>query len=163
LASNGSLDWSSPKRLGKCVHKPGERKTHWEFLHNRVGSNDQSMYELMAVDTHPGMDGSFVVESNLFENLRHGIGIRGGSGIIRGNLFRNLRGKPFRPFVAISIAYGAGERRGHRASPRRCRQLVPQGGQPRPSDELIPPSATGTAAAEAETRPMREPIPIPSR
>ena len=106
LASNGALDWSSPRRVGKYLHKPGVRKTHWEFIHNRVGSNDQSHYELCAVDTHPGMDGSFVVENNLFENLRHGIGIRDGSGLIRWNLFRNLRGKPFRKFIAISIAYG---------------------------------------------------------
>ncbi len=106
LASNGALDWSSPKRLGRYVHKPGVRKTHWEFRHNHVGSNDLSTYELMAVDTHPGMDGTFVVEANVFENLRHAIGIRDGSGLIRGNLFRNFRGKPFRPFIAISIAYG---------------------------------------------------------
>ncbi len=106
LASNGALDWSSGKRLGKFVHQSGVRKTHWEFLRNRVGSNDQSPNELCAVDTHPGMDGTFVVESNLFEDLRHGIGIRDGSGLIRGNVFRNLRGKPFRPFIAISISYG---------------------------------------------------------
>jgi len=103
---NGALDWSSPKRLGKYVHKPGVRKTHWEFIHNRVGSNDQSAYELCVVDTHPGMDGTFAIEGNLFEDLRHAIGIRDGSGLIRGNLFRNFRGKPFRPFIAISIAYG---------------------------------------------------------
>jgi len=107
LASNGALDWSSPKRLGRYVHKPGFRKTHWEFVHNRVGPNDLSPYELCAVDTHPGMDGTFVVEGNLFENLRHGVGIRDGSGIIRANLFRNLRTRTtFRPLVAISIAYG---------------------------------------------------------
>ncbi len=107
LASNGALDWSSPKRLGKYVHKPGFRKTHWEFIHNRVGSNDLSPYELCAVDTHPGMDGTFVVQDNLFENLRHGVGIRDGSGIIRHNLFRNLRTRTtFRRLVAISISYG---------------------------------------------------------
>jgi len=107
LASNGALDWSSSKRLGKYVHKPGIRKTHWEFVHNRVGSNDKSPYELCAVDTHPGMDGTFVVEGNVFENLRHGVGIRDGSGLIRGNLFRNLRTvTTFRPLVGLSIAYG---------------------------------------------------------
>ena len=107
LASNGALDWSSPKRAGKFLHKPGFRKTHWEFIHNRVGSNDLSVYELCAVDTHPGMDGTFVVEHNLFENLRHGIGIRDGSGIIRNNLFRNLRTvTTFRSLIGISIAYG---------------------------------------------------------
>jgi hypothetical protein len=51
------------------------------------------------------MDGSFVVEGNLLAGLRHGIGIRDGSGLIQGNVFRNLKGKPFRPFVAISISY----------------------------------------------------------
>jgi hypothetical protein len=104
LASNGTLDWSSPERLGRYVHKPG-RKTHWEFVHNRVGSNDGCEYELPTVDTHPGMDGSFVVESNLFENLRQGLGLRDGSGLIRGNVFRNLRTiANSRPRVAISIA-----------------------------------------------------------
>ena len=52
------------------------------------------------------MDGTFVVENNLFENLRHGIGIRDGSGLIRWNLFRNFRGKSFRKLTAISISYG---------------------------------------------------------
>ena len=107
LASNGALDWSSPKRVGKYLHKPGVRKTHWEFIHNRVGSNDLSPYELCTVDTHPGMDGTFVVEGNSFENLRHGVGIRDGSGLIRGNVFRNLQTVTnFRSVVAISIAYG---------------------------------------------------------
>jgi len=107
LASNGALDWSSPERLGKYVHKPEVRKTHWEFIRNRVGSNDLTPYELCAVDTHPGMDGTFVIEGSVFENLRHGIGIRDGSGLIRGNLFRNLRTvTAFRPLLAISIAYG---------------------------------------------------------
>ncbi|MBI4582466.1 MAG: right-handed parallel beta-helix repeat-containing protein [Planctomycetes bacterium] len=107
LASNGALDWSSPQRVGKYVHKPGVRKTHWEFIHNRVGSNDKSRYELCAVDTHPGMDGTFVVEGNLFENLRHGIGIRDGSGLIRANHFRSPRtSTTFRPMVGISISYG---------------------------------------------------------
>ncbi len=107
LASNGALDWSSPKRVGKYLHKPGFRKTHWEFVHNRVGSNDLSEYELCAVDTHPGMDGTFVVEGNIFQNLRHGVGIRDGSGLIQGNLFRNLRTvTTFRDLIAISISYG---------------------------------------------------------
>jgi len=107
LASNGALDWSSPKRLGKYVHKPGVRKTHWEFVHNRVGSNDKSPYELCAVDTHPGMDGTFVVENSIFENLRHGVGIRDGSGWIRNNVLRDLRTRTtFRPLIAISINYG---------------------------------------------------------
>ena len=107
LASNGALDWSSPKRVEKYLHKPGVRKTHWEFIHNRVLSNDKSLYELCAVDTHPGMDGTFVVEGNIFENLRHGVGIRDGSGLIRDNVFRNLRTVTnFRSLVAISISYG---------------------------------------------------------
>ena len=107
LASNGALDWSSPKRVGKYLHKPGVRKTHWEFIHNLVGGNDLSPYELCTVDTHPGMDGTFVVEGNSFENLRHGVGIRDGSGLIRGNVFRNLQTVTnFRSVVAISIVYG---------------------------------------------------------
>ena len=106
LASNGALDWSSPKRLGKYVHKSDVRKTHWEFIHNHVGGNDRALYELCAVDAHPGMDGTFVVEGNSFENLRHGVGIRDGSGLILGNVFRNLRTVTnFRPLIAISIKY----------------------------------------------------------
>ena len=107
LASNGALDWSSHKRLGKFIHRPEYRRTHWEFVHNRVGSNDLSEYELCSVDTHPGMDGTFVVEGNIFENLRHGVGIRDGAGLIRCNLFRNLRTRTsFRALTAISMAYG---------------------------------------------------------
>jgi len=103
LASNGALDWSSPRRLGKYVHKPGFRKTHWEFRHNRVHADNKTRWRLPAVDTHPGMDGTFAVERNLFENIRHGVDIRDGSGIIRANLFRSLEG--YKP-VAISIRYG---------------------------------------------------------
>jgi len=111
LASNGALDWSSPKRLGRYVHKPGVRKTHWTFVHNWVGSNDRSPYELCAVDAHPGMDGTFVVEDNVFEGLRHGVGIRDGSGRIRRNVFRRLRTRTtFRPLIAVSI--GAGKHNG---------------------------------------------------
>lgn len=107
LASNGALDWSSPKRVGKYIHKPKVRKTHWEFIHNRVGGNDKSPHELCAVDTHPGMDGTFVVEGNIFENLRHAVGIRDGSGLIRRNVFRNLRTvSNFRTLVCVSISYG---------------------------------------------------------
>lgn len=106
LASNGDLDWSSPKRVGKYVHKAGVRKTHWEFIHNRVHGDDRTKYQLCAVDTHPGMDGTFVVEGNLFENLTIAVGIRDGSGLIRRNLFRSLAsGKDYRPAVAISITY----------------------------------------------------------
>ena len=107
LASNGALDWSSPKRLGRYVHKPEVRKTHWEFIHNRVGANDKSPHELCAVDTHPGMDGTFVVEGNVFENLRHAVGIRDGAGLIQRNVFRNLRtGTSFRGLLCVSISYG---------------------------------------------------------
>lgn len=107
LASNGDLDWSSGRRLGRFVHRTGRRKTHWQLVHNRLGSNDRSPYELCAVDTHPGMDGTFVVEANLFENLRHGVGIRDGSGRIRRNVFRNLRTKTdFRPLIGVSISSG---------------------------------------------------------
>ena len=103
LASNGALDWSSGERLGRFVHKAGVRPTHWEFVHNRVAGDDRTRSRLCAVDTHPGMDGTFVVEANLFENLRHAVGIRDGSGLIRGNVFRNLVG--YRP-VAVSVGYG---------------------------------------------------------
>lgn len=48
----------------------------------------------------------FVVEHNRFEDLRHGVGIRDGSGLIRRNLFRRQRAKPGRKVFAISVAYG---------------------------------------------------------
>ena len=107
LASNGALDWSSPKRLRKYIHIPGARKTHWEFVHNRVASNDKTLCEHSAVDTHPGMDGTFVVEGNVFEYLRHGVGIWDGSGLIQSNFFHNLSSViSSRPPVAISVSYG---------------------------------------------------------
>ena len=107
LLGEGSRTLVCTGGVGRYVHKPGVRKTHWEFVHNRVGSNDKSPHELCAVDTHPGMDGTFVVASNLFENLRHGVGIRDGSGRIRGNVFRNLRTVTnFRSLTAISISSG---------------------------------------------------------
>ncbi|MEK7405268.1 MAG: carboxypeptidase regulatory-like domain-containing protein [Acidobacteriota bacterium] len=106
IATNGNLDWSSPPRVGIYLHRPG-RKTHWEFIRNHVHDDDQTTYQLAAVDTHPGMDGTFVVEGNIFENLRNPIGIRDGSGLICANLFRNIwTAKTFRQRVAISIAYG---------------------------------------------------------
>jgi hypothetical protein len=107
LASNGALDWSSGERLGKFVHVPGVRQTHWELVHNRFGSNDLSSTEEFAVDTHPGMDGTFVVEDCIFDGLRRGIVIRDGSGIIRGNVFRNLRaatGSRSRVAVLIGVS-----------------------------------------------------------
>ncbi len=110
LASNGALDWSSPKRVGKFLHKKGVDKTHWEFIHNLVGCNNLSNYELCAVDTHPGMDGTFVVENNIFENLRHAIGIRDGAGVIRRNLFRKPHGKSWRKWYGITIRYGTHNR-----------------------------------------------------
>ncbi len=64
LASNGTLDWSSGQRLGKVLRKPGGRKSHWEFIPNRVGSNDQSPNVLRAVDTHPGMKGILEMDQN---------------------------------------------------------------------------------------------------
>ena len=105
LASNGTLNWSSPKHLGKYVHKPG-RKTHWEFVRNLVGTNDASKYELCAVDTHPGMDGTFVIEGNVFEGCRLAVGIRDGSGIIRGNRFREPHSKAGRSLTGILVRYG---------------------------------------------------------
>jgi len=103
LASNGALDWGSPERVGKYLHKLEVEKTHWEFIHNRVERDDETKYRLCAVDTHPGMDGTFYVEANIFKNIRHGVGIRDGSGIIQRNLFLDLSGnKP----VAISVSYG---------------------------------------------------------
>lgn len=105
LASNGALDWSSGERIGKFVHLPGARKTHWEFVHNRVGADSAFPYEC-AVDTHPGMDGTFVVEANIFQGLQHGVGIRDGSGLIQGNVFRDLQAAaPGATPVAISITY----------------------------------------------------------
>ncbi|MCK4624587.1 MAG: hypothetical protein KAV00_04695 [Phycisphaerae bacterium] len=104
LASNGALDWSSPKKLGKYVHKPHVRKTHWELVHNRFYGDETTDYHRhWVIDTHPGMDGTFVVENNIIENIRMGLGIRDGAGIIKGNLFRNFKGYKA---VAIIITWG---------------------------------------------------------
>jgi hypothetical protein len=103
FSSNGALDWRDLKPGETRLHKAGFRKTHWEFIHNRVGSSDLSEYQLGSVDIHPGMDGTFVVEGNLFENMRHATGLMDGSGIIRGNLFRDLKG--YQP-AAVWLFYG---------------------------------------------------------
>ncbi len=102
LASNGTLDWGQVKPGDIRRHKPGFRKTHWEFIHNRVRGDRDTMRHWQ-VDTHPGMDGTFVVEGNLFEDLRMGVGIVDGSGLIEGNVFRDFSG--YRP-AAIIIRYG---------------------------------------------------------
>ena len=91
LASNGALDWAKGYKERIFRHIPGVRKCHWEFIHNRVNGNDKAAPRLWAVDSHPGMDGSFVIEGNIFENLSAGIGIRDGFGIVRGNLFYNFQ------------------------------------------------------------------------
>lgn len=91
LASNGALQWNTGKD-GLYRHVPGAPKTHWEFRHNRV-DGDRETLRLAAVDTHPGMDGTFVVENSLFENIRTGVVIRDGAGLIQGNLFRRIDGR----------------------------------------------------------------------
>ncbi len=82
------------------------RKTQWEFVHNQVRGDDLTRYQRCAVDTHPGMDGTLVVKRNVFEEIRHGVGIRDGSGLIIGNVFRRLRADKGRDVVGISVAYG---------------------------------------------------------
>lgn len=107
LASNGNLDWSSPEEHGMYLHipEPSIDKTHWEFIHNLVHYDDETQYRLCRVDTHPGMDGTFVIEGNLFEWVRHAIGIRDGAGVIHNNQFKDLSSE-WRTIVGISISYG---------------------------------------------------------
>src|SRR5262249_42840027 len=52
---------------------------------------------------HPGMDGSFTIQNNLFEDIRIAADLRDGYGLINDNLFANLWGTGT---VAISIRYG---------------------------------------------------------
>ncbi|MCK4624622.1 MAG: PEP-CTERM sorting domain-containing protein [Phycisphaerae bacterium] len=104
LASNGALNWTPIG--GVYYHAEGVDRTHWEFLYNDVGSNDLSEYELCAVDTHPGMDGSFVVKNNHFDDLRYAVGIRDGAGVIHENLFSDPDGASWRPWIGISAYYG---------------------------------------------------------
>jgi Right handed beta helix region len=92
LTSNGALDWDSGPREGIYRHIPGVRKTHWEFRYNRIGGNSLAQVHLPQVETHPGMDGTFVAENNLFENINAALGLRDGSGLIRVNTFRDLTG-----------------------------------------------------------------------
>ncbi|MEA3463283.1 MAG: right-handed parallel beta-helix repeat-containing protein, partial [Bacteroidota bacterium] len=92
LASNGNLDWTSARRVGKYLRipEPFTARTHWEFVHNYDHDDDKTEYRISRVDAHPGMDGTFVVEGNLFKNVRNAVEIRDGAGIIRGNLFQEM-------------------------------------------------------------------------
>jgi hypothetical protein len=103
LASNGALDWSSGATLGIYVHIPGVRTPHWDFRHNHVHGDDLTTNRLATVDAHPGMDGSFTIQNNLFEDIRIATDLRDGCGLIDHNLFGNLWGTGT---VAISIRYG---------------------------------------------------------
>jgi hypothetical protein len=86
--------------LSECRHmlasggnKAGEtwRPTHWEMIHCRVGS--QSLLQgnqQAALDTHPGMDGAFVVERCVVENVGVGMDVQDGTGLVSGNQIRNV-------------------------------------------------------------------------
>ncbi|MBU4198826.1 MAG: hypothetical protein KKG09_10945 [Verrucomicrobia bacterium] len=104
LASNGALDWEKGYREKLFRHTPGIRPCHWEFVHNLVDGDDETMRH-GAVDTHTGMDGTFVVEANIFQNIATGIGIVDGSGIIRGNIFRDLWGQGGRKSMGMRFFY----------------------------------------------------------
>ncbi|MBA7571656.1 hypothetical protein ES708_13422 [subsurface metagenome] len=107
LASNGNLDWSSAKRTGKYLRIPESltAKTHWEFVHNYDHHDNKTKYGISRVDAHPGMDGTFVVEDNLFKNVRNAVEIRDGAGIIRGNLFQDMSSDSG-TIIGIWIRYG---------------------------------------------------------
>ena len=90
LATNGAISLNAEGTL--WVHDPSIRKTHWEFIGNTIVGDDLTRYGQAAVDTHPGMDGSFLIEANQFSNLQRGIAIRDGTGVIRRNTFEALTG-----------------------------------------------------------------------
>ena len=89
LASNGALDWNSGKN-GQYVHRPGVRPTHWEFLHNHSSDDREDQQEQADLDTHPGMDGTFVIEDNLIEGTRTAAFLADGAGLIRRNVCRQF-------------------------------------------------------------------------
>jgi hypothetical protein len=92
LASNGALDWGALKEGEMRKHVPGFGKTHWDFIHNFVHGDSVPRVNQAAVDTHPGMDGTFRVEANRFEDMRFAIEPSDGSGEIIGNSFSNFHG-----------------------------------------------------------------------
>jgi hypothetical protein len=102
---SGSYVLVQDNEFSHCRHSlasngGGTRKSHWEFVHNRVLRDDRVASRQSAVDTHGGMDGTFVVEGNHFEGLQRAIGILDGSGLIWGNLFQEIT-------IAISISAGS--------------------------------------------------------
>jgi hypothetical protein len=79
------------------------RKTHWEFVHNRVYNQNRNANQQAAVDAHPGFDGTFLVEANSFENHDAAVDILGSSGRIQRNHFRNLG-----TGVSVRLRYSGG-------------------------------------------------------
>ena len=89
LASSGAID-NSTKATGTYQLRPDVRPPYWELKYNWLHGDDESPQHQVPVDTHPSMNGSFVVENNLFENLIYGCGFRDGSGMVRYNQFRDF-------------------------------------------------------------------------
>ncbi|MCG2678820.1 MAG: carboxypeptidase regulatory-like domain-containing protein [Kiritimatiellae bacterium] len=106
LVSNGAADWGTGYRSNPPLfrHTPGIRPCHWEFIHNLVDGDDETKRH-WSVDTHAGMDGTFVVEANIFQNIATGIGIIDGSGIIRGNIFSDFWGQGGRKSMGMRVFY----------------------------------------------------------
>ncbi len=86
LASSGAIDYSTGV-TGTYQLRPDIRPCHWEFLYNWVHGDDLSTQHQVPVDTHPSMNGSFVVENNRFEDLIYACGLRDGFGLVRGNRY----------------------------------------------------------------------------
>ena len=67
---------------------------HYTFRHNHV-KHDKGLKpggNHSCIDAHSGMKGgSFVVEYNIFENVKQAQGTWAASGLIRGNIYRNIR------------------------------------------------------------------------
>jgi hypothetical protein len=103
LTSNGSLDWSSG--ASGLYRRVPARKTHWELRHSRIAGDTLDQQRQAEIDTHPGMDGTFVITRNVFEQLPRAVIIIDGSGLIRDNLWRNFAG-PASSQVGIQIQYG---------------------------------------------------------
>jgi hypothetical protein len=89
---SGSYVLVSDNEFSQCRHMlasngGGTRKTHWEFMYNHVNGDNEALNPQSALDTHAGMDGTFVIESNLIENVQQAVGILDGCGLIRNNQF----------------------------------------------------------------------------
>ena len=89
LASNGTLDWGSGASGGTYLHLPNDTLTYFEVAYNNIHDDIDAWPGICAVDSHSGMDGSFDIHHNLFDQLGLGIEFSDGTGTINNNYFKS--------------------------------------------------------------------------